>query len=380
MTTNGATGIVVVGGGITGAFTAYFLSRAGIETTLIERDEIAGHASGSNPGGLNPLHGAGIPGPMQQVALDAFRLHEDNWGSIRELAGIDFSARRTARLHLAVDRQDVEQLERVRKPYDSTPGFTARWVERDELSTIEPGLDRAVERGLWTEGNARVDAATYTRAVARAASALGTAVVKGEVQGLRRHGGRVTGVDLRNGSIGCDGVVIASGPWCGEPARWLGIPIPVEPVKGELLLVAGRGMRADLAWRNAAVYGTAGGEAWLGGTEERVGFDATPSSRARAAILERVSHVVPKMRSPRVLRHVAALRPVTRDGIPIVGLAGNLDNACLAVGSGRKGVLLSAAIGRAAADLVTSGSTAVPIGACSAERWTTAAAEEVTTP
>jgi glycine oxidase len=371
---------VVVGGGITGAFTAYFLAGAGVETTLIERDEIGGHASGNNPGGLNPLHGAGIPGPMQQVALEAFRLHGDNWDSIRELAGIDFSARRAARLHLAVDEQDVEQLETAKQPYDSTPGFSARWVERDELWTIEPRLDGAVERGLWTEGNARVDAAAYTRAVARAASALGAATVKGEVQGLRRHGGRVTGVTLRSGSISCDGVVIACGPWCGEPARWLGVSIPVEPVKGELLLVAGQGVRTDLAWRDAAVYGTAGAEAWLGGTEERAGFDATPSSRARAAILERVSRVVPGMRGARLLRHVAGLRPVSRDGIPIVGLAGGLENACLAVGSGRKGILLSAAIGRAAAELVTSGSTAVPIAACSADRWATVPAVDLASP
>ena len=378
MTTSGATGIVVVGGGITGAFTAYFLSRAGVETTLIERDEIGGHASGSNPGGLNPLHGAGIPGPMQQVALEAFALHADNWDSIRDLAGIDFAPRRAARLNLAVDEQDIEQLESAKQPYDSTPGFAARWVERDELRTIEPGLDGAIERGLWTQGNARVDAAAYTRAVARAASAHGAAAVKGEVQGLQRQGGQVTGVVLRNGSIGCDGVVIACGPWCAEPARWLGVSIPVEPVKGELLLVAGQGVRTDLAWRDAGVYRTAGGEAWLGGTEERAGFDAAPSPRARAAILERVSRVVPGMRGSRLLRHVAALRPVTRDGIPIVGLAGGLENACLAVGSGRKGVLLSAAIGRAAADLLTSGSTAVSIQACSADRWTEEPAGEVT--
>jgi glycine oxidase len=317
---------------------------------------------------------------MQQAALEAFRLHGDHWDSIRELAGIDFSARRAARLHLAVDEQDIEELKRAKQPYDSTPGFSARWVGRDELRTIEPRLDGAIERGLWTEGNARVDAAAYTRAVARAASAQGAAAVKGEVQGLQRQGGRVTGVALRSGSIGCDGVVIACGPWCAEPARWLGVSIPVEPVKGELLLVAGQGVRTDLAWRDAAVYGTTGAEAWLGGTEERAGFDATPSSRARAAILERVSRVVPGMRRSRLLRHVAALRPVSRDGFPIVGLAGGLENACLAVGSGRKGMLLSAAIGRAAADLVTSGSTAVPIGVCSVERWTTVPAGEVASP
>src|SRR3712207_8366784 len=55
-------------------------------TTLVRsRDEIGGQASGNNPGGLNPLYGAGIPGPMQALALDAFRLHLDHWNEVRRL-------------------------------------------------------------------------------------------------------------------------------------------------------------------------------------------------------------------------------------------------------------------------------------------------------
>ena len=60
--------IVVVGGGIAGAFAAYFLAGDGYDVRLIERGGIGGQASGLNPGGLNPLHGTGIPGSMQALA------------------------------------------------------------------------------------------------------------------------------------------------------------------------------------------------------------------------------------------------------------------------------------------------------------------------
>src|SRR4051794_35712047 len=151
--------IAVVGGGITGAFAAYFLARRGVEVTLIERDEVGAHASGKNPGGLNPLHGPGIPGPMQELALEAFRLHLEH-----------FSPPRRPRLQLAVDTADLDRLERSKELYDTTPGFSARWLEREELAELEPGLDPTAGRGLLTEGNARVDALAYTRAVAEAAA------------------------------------------------------------------------------------------------------------------------------------------------------------------------------------------------------------------
>jgi glycine oxidase len=141
-----------------------------------------------------------------------------------------------------------------------------------------------------------------------------------------------------------------------------------------LLVKAERAVQTDLAWRDAAVYGTGGEQMWLGGTEDRVGLDPAPSRKGRASILERVARVLPSIRQASVLSHVAALRPVTPDGIPIVGMAEGWDNACLALGSGRKGMLLSAAIGRATAELLTTGSTQVPIDPCSPERCSTLSA------
>ena len=108
--------IVVVGGGITGAFTAYHLARMGIEATLVERGEIAGEASGSNPGGLNPHHGPGIPGPMHDLARESFRMQVESWPAIRELSGIEFDPRRPPRVHLAADEAEAEALRRAAPP------------------------------------------------------------------------------------------------------------------------------------------------------------------------------------------------------------------------------------------------------------------------
>jgi glycine/D-amino acid oxidase-like deaminating enzyme len=365
----GETRIVVVGAGIVGAFAAYFLARLGCRAILVERAEVGGGASGNNPGGLNPLHGVGIPGSMQSLALESFALHLEHWDDIGRRSGIDFAPRLSARLHLAADDDDVAQLRLIEAQHLSMPGFSARWLDRADLLALEPGLSAAIERGLWTEGNAKVDPARYTKAIVEAAVQLGAELRQGEVRGLRHADGRVTGVLLEAETIDCDGVVIACGTASAEPARWLDLPLPVEPVKGELLLVeAAGGLATDLAWRDAVFYATGEETLWLGGTEEQAGFDLSPTPQAQAAILERARRVLPRLEHARVVRTKVGLRPVTPDGIPIVGAAEGWANVFLALGGGRKGVLLGSGMGQAVAELASAGETRLSIDPCAPGR------------
>jgi glycine/D-amino acid oxidase-like deaminating enzyme len=362
--------IAVVGGGITGAFTAYFLARLGLRPTLIERDRIGSAASGKNPGGLNPLHGAHIPGLMQPLALESFRLHLDNWGAIRQLSGIEGFARPVTKVHIAMDETDLPPLQRLKEAHDSTPGFTARWMDAEQMRAIEPRLNPSMLSALWTEGNCGTEAYSYTRAVAESAVDLGARIVTAAVRGLRRSGRRATHVLLDAGPMPCDGVVIATGPWTAEPSRWLQAPVPIEPVKGQLLQVRGASVKCDFAWRSAAVYGRGqDGELLLGGTEEHTGFDRVPTAAGRASILERLSRVFPRIKEASVLREIVGLRAATPDGLPLLGLAGGWENVCLALGAGRKGMLLSAGMGKAAAELLATGRTGLSVEACSPDRW-----------
>lgn len=364
--------VIVVGGGIVGAFAAYWLARLGARATIVEADPEGDKASVCNPGGLNPLHGPGIPGgPLQALALESFALHLQVWDSVQDLSGIHFGARRGIRIEVALDDNDCARLRHVLEPYQSTPGFTAEWLERNDVLALEPRLSPEVIAGVRTQGDARVDARRYTRAVGQSASALGAEHRIARVRAIERSNGAAVAVQLDDGPVACDAVIVAVGPWTAEPARWLGVELPVAPVKGELLLVEPRGGEAKVgaSWRDAAVYRRDDGRAWLGGTEERVGFDSTPSAAARAAILRRVAKLWPGLEDVTILDHVAALRPVTADGMPISGRCPGWDNVCLALGGGRKGMLLSAAMGRAAAELTVAGETGLSIAPCSVERF-----------
>jgi glycine oxidase len=363
--------IAVIGGGIVGAYAAFFLARAGAEPLLIEQDQIGGQASGHNAGGLNPLHGPGIPGAMQDLALQSLRLHLEHWGAVRELSGIDFRSRFVARLVIALDDAEAEALIARGALYNATPGFAARWLSPAELRRSEPRVTPYAVGGLWTTGNAGVDPKPYTRAVAAAAASLGASVVSDVATGLEHEDGRVTAVVLASGPLPCAGVVVATGPWCAEPAGWLAIELPVSPLKGELLLASSRdgAPAAEITWGGVGVYHAPEGSIWLGGTEEQAGFDASPSDGARERILAGVSRLAPGLGAVEVDRHVAGLRPITPDGLPIVGIAPGWENVCLAVGAGRKGMLLASGLGLAAAELLTQGRTRVAIESCGPNRW-----------
>jgi glycine oxidase len=361
--------IAVVGGGITGAFAAYHLATLGATALLLERDATGAHASANNTGGLNPMHGPGIPGPLEDLAMTSFELHRRAWQDIRRRGG-DFAGRVVSRLDVALDPLDADQLAQSVERYDAVPGLTARWLPPEELRGQEPRLSASLLGGLLTEGNLRVEPAAYTRAVTAAAVDLGARVQRADVAEIRHRNGIVTGVVCDSRVTACDGLVLATGPWCAEPARWLNVALPVEPVRGELLLMDQPvpGITHDITCGPFGVYPTTDGRVWLGGTEDRVGFEAAPSPGARANIQAGVRRVISALESGRIIRQTAALRPVSADGLPIVGRAPGWQNVALALAGGRKGMLLAAGLGRAAAEILVLGQTSVPISACHADR------------
>jgi glycine/D-amino acid oxidase-like deaminating enzyme len=355
--------IVVVGAGIIGAFAAYFLARSGVPVTIVDPCEIAANASGNNAGGLNPLHGGGIPGPLQELALTSMRLHLKEWDRLRRLSGIDFRGRFVTRLHVARDEGEAEELARREALHNATDGFSARWLTSNELRETGLGLSPDAIGGLWTDGNARVEPALYTRAVAESAVRLGARMIAGRARGLVTRADRVTAVRVDDENLACDGVVIAVGPWCAGPEKWLGIRLPVEAVKGELLLaeVNSPSPATEITWGPFGLYPRSARRLWLGGTEDRVGLRPGPTPTARERILGAVDSMLPALGPLRIVDHVSGLRPVTPNGLPIVGVADSHENVCLALGGGRKGMLLGPALGLASAELLAFGATAMPI-------------------
>lgn len=366
------TDVAIIGGGAAGCAVAYYLAQAGVKSTIIEREGVGSQASGYAAGGLNPLEGAGIPGPLGAFAWESFQLHIGLHDGLKQQTGIDYHHRTVSEIKLAYDERDLAGLAATIGNLASVPGFEARWLEPAEVSELEPRVSPGAIRGVYARGNAALDSLKFTEALAAAAQSAGAKIQSGSVLGLEGTGGKINKVLLEDGELECGQVVLALGPWSRKAEAWLDAYIPVDPLKGEILRLElpGGPLEHNLSAGGAALYAKSDGLAWCGTTEEWRGFDREPLEETRRSILKRVTALLPEAAQARLESHTACLRPVTPDWLPVLGLTPGWDNVYQATGAGKKGILLAPAIGKSISDLMTVGETALSVGGFGPGRFT----------
>ena len=357
-----AVDVAIIGGGVTGCAAAYYLTREGLDVAVIDHQGIANAASGYALGLLNPLSGALIPGRLASFAIEAFDEHRRLWPQLEEESSIDFQGRMMPHLEIVLDETDVSPLRDEMGRWNATDGFSARWLDCEEVRALDCRIAEDVVGAVLLESLGMVDSQLLTRALLDAACQRGARTVEDRSVGILWSGERAVGVRTTGGTVGCHAVVIATGPWSGPMGEWIGLDIPVTPLKGQIVRL--EGLTPPLEYHVAgpgAVVQKADGKLWVAATEEEVGFDLTTTSEARQSLLERTARVLPSVTQARILEQTACLRPRTPDSLPILGAAPNRENVYLATGGGKKGVLLAPAMGRVVADLVVRGETRLPI-------------------
>ena len=374
--TSQATDVVIIGGGIAGSAAAYYLAEQGISSTIIERTGIAAEASGYNAGGLNPLEGHGWPDPLLDMALQSFRLHHELWQKVPAETGIDYHGRITSILKVALGDDELPDLRDTLATFNGAtePGFSAEWLAREDVLSIEPRLSPDVIGGVRAVGNGALDGREFTQALAAAAAKRGAQVKTASAMGLRLGQGRVESVVTSDGEVPCGALLIAAGPWCRTAEQWLDIAIPVDPLKGQIVRVQpdGPGLDYELIGGGSSMYAKTDGLIWCGSTEEEVGFDLSLTDEAREHILKMAVRLVPSLANAAVSMQTACLRPVTPDWLPIVGAAPGWDNVYISTGGQKKGILLGPAMGKGIADTIASGHTEISLRGCDPGRFSPA--------
>lgn len=356
MTTRSAS-VVVVGGGLVGGAVAFHLARSGVQTTLIERDEFGSHASGNNPGNLNPIHGT--PPALVPLALQSFELHRAWAAELGGLGCADHDLRPVRRILLAFNEPERQDLAHAARAFAEVDGFSASPIDAGALFRLEPRLSRQACAGLLLEGNLSVDSRALNRALAQGAARCGATLMRRQVVGIERRANSVVGVSTPEGLVAGDAVVFAAGAWVGPPDAWLNFDSRVTPLKGEMLRVKlpGVGLDHDFTRGLVSLYRRGSDECWIGVTQQPGGLDETPSEAGRHQLLGGAEAIFPSIRQATLLEHTASVRPMRPCGLPVVGRVPGWDNAYIANGGGSKGVLLSTGLGRAISDLIRTGAT-----------------------
>jgi glycine/D-amino acid oxidase-like deaminating enzyme len=214
------TRVVVIGGGIIGVCTAFFLARKGVPVVLCEKGQIAGEQSSRNWGWCRKM---GRDPRELPLAIEALRL----WSEMNTLVGAETGFRRSGIVYLCRTREELAKrqawLEQVGQPMQ----LDSRMLSLEETTQVLPGLEGHWLGALHTASDGKAEPAHAAPAIAQAARRLGASILtRCAVRGVETSGGRISSVVTEHGRIGCEAVVLAGGVWSRLFCRPLGLRLP----------------------------------------------------------------------------------------------------------------------------------------------------------
>ncbi len=393
----------VVGGGVIGLATAWYLKKAGAEPFVVDAGVVGGGCSSGNLGWVCPSITTPLPAPglawrslMRALRRDGplylrptavprllpwllrFRSHcnEADWErGVRRLAelnartmelyeglaadGVDFEFARSGILVAFRDRAKAEAKRGELEAVAAVGGTVWREVDRDEVCELEPMLRAGFSCGFLVESDGHVRPESLTAGLGAGLRARGVEILEGtKVVGFRGEGGRVTAVRTNGGDLDVDAVVVAGGARTGALVRGLGGRIPLTAGKGYSVTVEAprRQLRRPLYLGDAHVGLTPfegalrfGGTMELSGVNERL--DPARVRSLRRAVMRDVD--VPEAREGG--REWVGMRPMTPDTLPVVGRLGSRENVFVNTGHQMSGVTLGLSSGWGVAGMVGGG-------------------------
>jgi len=404
--------VVVIGAGIVGTATAYYLARRGLGVALCEKGRVAGEQSSRNWGfvrqqGRDP---AEIP-----LAIESLRL----WRGIEQDIGEPVGFHQGGILYVADSDEEMARyeawLEHARQHQLDT-----RLLSVEEAKAMVPGaVGRRWRGALYTPSDAHAEPRLATPALARAAASLGAAVLtECAVRSLLTEAGRVAGVITEHGEIRAPSVVLAGGAWSALLCRNLGVDLPQLRVRASALRTApAPSVTEGAVWtRQAALrrrqdggYTVAHGafvehfvvpdsfrylrlfresmKAERGRLRVRLDssffaeltapkrwrddqptpfertrvLDPSPNERVLAEAMAELGAQFPDLRGVEVAERWAGLIDVTPDAIPVISELDALPGFYLSTGYSGHGFGIGLGAGRATAELVAGGPVAVDL-------------------
>ena len=373
--------IVVIGGGIAGTSAAYRLARAGARVTLVDRGD-QGQATAAGAGIIAPGTSLRDLPAFLTLATPAVRFYPELIAQLAADGETDTGYQICGALFLATTDEEMDRLPDVFATYRQrqaagVPNMgEVRWLTGREARDLFPPL--AEHPGaILVPAAARVDGRLLRDALRRAAERRGARFLRGQAT-PEVGGGRATGVRVAspdgNGAdrLAADAVIVAAGAWSREFAGVLGVPLPTEPQRGQIvhLEVPGAdttGWPIVEGFHSQYLLAFGPNRVVAGATRETgSGFDYRLTAGGTHEVLTQALRVAPGLATASIAEWRIGMRPASPDGLPILGRAPGLDNVYVATGCGPSGLQLGPWSGAMAADLALGGSSPVdlrPFGA-----------------
>jgi glycine oxidase len=341
--------ILIIGGGVIGLTTAYYLARAGARVSVVDQGDLGRQASWAGAGIIPPGNPHQARCPFDRLRAHSCTLYPILSQELREQTGIDNGYVVCGGLELAAPGEEAPDEEW------RSEGLAFRTVEGIELRRLAPGLAASVTQAFYLPDMAQVRNPRHLQALMAACKLLGAELRPGwQVRTLNTRACHVQGADTPQGMLVADRFLVAAGAWSDQLLQDVGWRPGIRPVRGQIALLDTKepGIRPILLAGKRYLVPRTDGRVLVGSTEEDAGFDACPTVGGVAGLLEFAVSLVPALANAPLERCWAGLRPGSPDGMPFLGKVPGYDNLYVAAGHFRAGLQLSPATGKALSDLL----------------------------
>ncbi len=358
--------VAIVGGGVLGASTALHLARAGADVVLVDAAH-EGRATAAGAGIVCPWVSGADEGPFYRLYAAGAGYYPDLIGMIGADAERDFGYARVGGLCVSDDAAELDFIaDYVRVRVTDTPeAGEVRRVSPTEARALFPPL-RAGFAGVLVTGGARVDGRRLTAALLRAAAGHGADLREGTAELAISDRGAI-GVRVAGETLAADAVVVASGAWAPPLLRALGVTIAVAPMRGQIvhLRLSGSDTAAwpvVLPQSEHYLLAFEEGRVVVGATREAdAGFDYRVTAAGQAEVLQEALHVAPGLASATVIETRVGFRPVSVDGLPLLGRVRGMEALFVGNGLGAAGLTIGPFAGKLLAQAVLGQPTAMDL-------------------
>jgi glycine oxidase len=356
--------VLIIGGGVIGLTTAYFLSRDGVRVTLVDKGDFGQEASWAGAGIIPPGKLDAANTPIEQLrALSSARFS----GLSEELlaqTGIDNGYRVSGGLVIVED--EAEAIDEWR-----TGGVECRSLAASELHALEPTLAKHWHSALHLPEMAQIRNPRHLKALVAGCRSLGARLHLGcPAFGFERRGNSIVGVRTSTGLLHADRYLLAAGAWTDPLLEQLGCSLDIRPVRGQIAMLntGASSFGRILVHGKRYLVPRPDGRVLAGSTEEHAGFNKQTTAEAIAGLLAFATSLVPELGAAHLERCWAGLRPGSPDDLPFLGPVPGVANCFVAAGHYRAGLQLSPGTGEVMKAVLTGQEPFVPLDAFRLDR------------